>query len=58
MKEETKEWMKRAEEDLRVAKREARVIDEPSYSAVCFQHYSAIRIGRSAPGTAEVSEVV
>ncbi len=36
MKEETKEWIKRAEDDLRVAKRESRVTDEPSYSAVCF----------------------
>ena len=36
MKEETKEWIDRAEQDYRVAKRESRVIDEPSYSAVCF----------------------
>lgn len=36
MKEETKEWIKRADDDLRVAKRESRVTDEPSYSAVCF----------------------
>jgi HEPN domain-containing protein len=36
MKEVTREWILRAEEDYRVAKRESRVQDEPSYSAVSF----------------------
>ena len=42
MKEETEEWLKRAEDDIRVARREARVIDEPSYSAVCFHSQQAV----------------
>jgi HEPN domain-containing protein len=36
MNEATKEWVIRAEDDYRVAKRESRVEEEPSYSAVCF----------------------
>ena len=36
MKEETKEWIDRAEEDFRVAKRESRVTEDPSYGAICF----------------------
>ena len=42
MKEETKEWVKRADEDLRVAKREARVTEEPSYSAICFHAQQSV----------------
>ena len=41
MKEETREWIRLAESDLRVARRESRVIDEPSYSAVCFHAQQA-----------------
>ncbi|MFI5265035.1 MAG: HEPN domain-containing protein [Candidatus Kapaibacterium sp.] len=36
MNEATKEWVVRAEEDYRVARRESRVQDEPSYTAVSF----------------------
>ena len=32
----TEEWIVRAEDDFRVAKREIKVQDEPSFSAVCF----------------------
>jgi HEPN domain-containing protein len=42
MKEETKEWLKRAEDDLRVARRESRVTEDPSYSAVCFHSQQAV----------------
>jgi HEPN domain-containing protein len=42
MKEETKEWLKRAEDDLPVARRESRVTEEPSYSAVCFHSEQAV----------------
>lgn len=41
MKEETREWVRLAESDLRVARRESRVTDEPSYSAVCFHSQQA-----------------
>ena len=36
MKEETKEWIDRAEQDFRVAKRESRVTEDPSYNVICF----------------------
>ena len=42
MKEETNEWIKRAEDDLRVSRRESRVTDEPSYTAVCFHAEQAV----------------
>ena len=42
MKEETKEWIKRAEDDFRVAKREVKVVDEPSYSAVAFHAQQSV----------------
>jgi HEPN domain-containing protein len=32
----TQEWLNKAAEDYRTMKREYRVIEEPSYSAVCF----------------------
>lgn len=36
MNEATEEWLNRAEDDFRVAKRETKVQDEPSFSAICF----------------------
>lgn len=37
----TNEWLRRADDDLRVARRESKVTEEPSYSAVCFHAQQA-----------------
>lgn len=42
MNEQTKEWVKRAEDDLRVSRRESRVTDEPSYSAIAFHAQQSV----------------
>jgi len=42
MKDLTAEWVKKAEEDFRVMAREARVIDQPSFDAVCFHAQQCI----------------
>lgn len=36
MKDETLEWMDKGDGDLRTARREVTVLDEPNYDAVCF----------------------
>jgi len=36
MKNDTSQWVNKAEDDFRVAERELRVTDLPSYDAICF----------------------
>ena len=36
MKNDTGQWVNKAEDDFRVAERELRVTDLPSYDAICF----------------------
>jgi len=36
MKDETEEWVEKAEGDLRTARREIAITEGPNYDAVCF----------------------